>query len=361
MSPLLRVAEVQGMEGLMKKRNPTHFGMEEFFGAVTKLKTTFSKLIKAPAEQVAVIPAVSYGIANAAKNLNYKVGGELLCLGGQFPSNYYSWQEAAEDNNQKLKLIQGGTDPKSRVKVWNENILSAINPKTTAVCLGHVHWADGSLFDLRKISQACQDNDAYLVIDGTQSVGALPLYVDEIPVDVLVVGGYKWLLGHYGLGLAYYSDRFNDGIPIEHNWINKKDSENFQELVNYKDAYKSGAAKYSVGEQSNFIHVPILQAGLEQILEWGVDNIQAFCVNLHQLLIEELRNTPFRLAALGESSSHLMAIRVGEGMSMDRIKSVLLENNIHVSYRGDAIRISFYVYNTESEVIKMSKVLKGLL
>ena len=101
------------------------------------------------------------------------------------------------------------------------------------------------------------------------------------------------MLGHYGLGVAYYSERFNQGIPIEDNWINRKDSDDFQNLVNYQDQYREGAARYSVGEQSNFIQVPILQAGLEQILEWGVENIQAYCTDLHKNLIRNLQGTPY--------------------------------------------------------------------
>ena len=361
MAPLLRVAEVQGMEGLLKKRNPTLLGHEHFFEDVERLKSTFGKLITAPAHQVAVIPSVSYGIANAAKNLEYKSGGEIICLDEQFPSNYYPWQRAAKDNDQTLKMIPSSNSSEIRVSGWNDNICAAINTNTTAVCLGHVHWADGSLFDLERISKLCQEHNAYLIIDGTQSVGALPIDVEKLNIDVLIVGGYKWLLGHYGLGMAYYSEKFNEGTPIEDNWINKQDSENFQGLVNYKDQYKSGAAKYSVGEQSNFVHVPMLQAGLEQILEWGVEEIQAYGKTLHLSLIEGLKGSAYKVAGVGDSSSHLTSIRLSEGMDMDKIKKILLDNNIYVSYRGEAMRVSFYVYNTEEEVQRMVEVLLGVV
>lgn len=361
MSPLLKKAEEKGIEGLKLKKNPAKLGMKEFFHDVSRLRQTCAKLIHADAQQIAIIPSVSYGMANAAKNLNYKENGEIICLDEQFPSNYYPWEQAAKENDQQIKFVKSTSKAARRVEDWNREILKSINPKTTAVCLAHVHWADGSLFDLKSISDACKANNAYLIIDGTQSVGALALYLDDVPFDVLVVGGYKWLLGHYGLGFAYYSPSFNQGIPIEDNWINKENSEDFKALVEYKDNFKSGAARYSVGEQSNFIHIPILQAGLDQILDWGLENIQDYCKTLHLLLISLLSESPYEVQGLKESSSHLTGIRVKEGMDMKIIEEALKANNIFVSYRGDAIRISFYVFNSEEDVKKLCEVLLNIL
>ena len=360
MSPLLKLSEVTGIEGLLKKSNPANLTIDDFFQPVDLLKKTFGKLIDADSKQIALTPSVSYAMANAANNISYKTDGEIIFLEEQFPSHYYVWADAAKKHNQSMINVGSGSDPSSRVQTWNANIIKSINENTTAVCMPHVHWTDGSLYNLMAINEACKKHNAYLIIDGTQSVGALPLSIAETGIDVLVVAGYKWLLGHYGLGLAYYSEKFNDGTPIEHNWINKKDSDNFSALVNYSDTYREGAARYSVGEKSNFTLMPMLQSGLEQILEWGVANIQAYCKDLHVKLIAELEGTPFRVPAIGESSSHLTSIRFDNSIDLDKIKSAFAEENIFVSYRGDAIRVSFYVFNEEEDVRKMGRVLRSV-
>ena len=205
MSPLLKLSQVNGIEGLLKKSNPADFTIDDFFEPVKLLKKTFAQIIDVNSQQIALTPSVSYAMANAAKNITYKPAGEIIFLEGQFPSHYYVWEEAAQNHNQTLKEIGPGKNPSSRVQEWNANILKSINSNTTAVCMSHVHWADGSLYDLQAIGQACKEHNAYLIIDGTQSVGALPLSINDFNIDVLVVAGYKWLLGHYGLGLAYYS------------------------------------------------------------------------------------------------------------------------------------------------------------
>jgi len=168
------------------------------------------------------------------------------------------------------------------------------------------------------------------------------------------------VINGYGLGLAYFSEKFNDGEPIEANWINKKDSQDFTALVNYQDAYQDGAARYSVGEQSNFTHVAMLLAGLKQILDWEVKEIQNYCKDLHQLLITELEDTDYQVQAIGASSSHLTGIRISTKMNMETIKRTLTEHKIFVSYRGDAIRVSFHVFNDQKEVKKFAEVLKAI-
>ena len=51
-----------------------------------------------------------------------------------------------------------------------------------------------------------------LVVDGTQSVGALPFDVGQIQPDALICATYKWLLGPYSLGLSYFGPRFDEGV-----------------------------------------------------------------------------------------------------------------------------------------------------
>jgi len=132
----------------------------------------------------------------------------------QFPSNVYIWKEVAKKNDAVIKVIQPPTSLENRGKRWNESILSAISEKTAAIALPHIHWTDGTLFDLKAIRTRTNNVGAMMVIDGTQSIGALPFSVQEIEPDALICGGYKWLLGPYSIGLAYYSDAFNQGTPL---------------------------------------------------------------------------------------------------------------------------------------------------
>ena len=131
-------------------------------------------------------------------------------------------------------------------------------------------------FNLEQIRKRTRDVGALLIIDGTQSVGVLPFDVKKIQPDALVCAGYKWLLGPYSIGLAYYGEYFDDGKPIEESWLNRMDSEDFSALVNYQASYQSGALRYDVGEHSNFVLVPMLIKSIKQLNQWGVANAQEY-------------------------------------------------------------------------------------
>ncbi|MEQ9007935.1 MAG: aminotransferase, partial [Ekhidna sp.] len=108
----------------------------------------------------------------------------------------------------------------------------------------------------------------------------LPYSVKEIRPDALICAGYKWLMGPYSIGLAYYGAAFDGGEPIEENWINRLNSEDFSNLVNYQPEYQEMALRYEVGEHSNFILVPMLHQAIRQILNWQPDNIQVYTQEL---------------------------------------------------------------------------------
>jgi selenocysteine lyase/cysteine desulfurase len=202
---------------------------------------------------------------------------------------------------------------------------------------------------LKEIRTRTRNVNAWLAIDGTQSVGALPFNVEEIQPEALVCAGYKWLMGPYSIGLAYYGPALDDGKPVEENWINRNESENFANLVNYNDRYQPGALRYEVGEHSNFILVPMMLAAVKQLNTWGVDNIQNYCRELTSNGIVKLREEGFQIDDENGRASHLFGIRLGGNHNMKDIQSVLQNKNILVSYRGSSIRVSPNVYNSQTE------------
>lgn len=356
MSPILKsVAEI-GKRKVEAKLKPYQITGPDFFTTVSEIKKEFSALIRAnDLERIAIIPSVSYGLANVAKNIDVR-NKEILIVAEQFPSNVYPWKELVESQNAVIKTIDPPQSLKQRGKVWNEKILEAINNNTGMVAIAHVHWADGTLFDLKAIRKRTKEVGALLIIDGTQSVGAFPFDVQELDPDALICAGYKWLIGPYGMGVAYYGSAFDNGNPIEQNWINRKDSENFAALVDYNDEYQAGAMRYSMGEQSNFILAPMFLESLKKLNEWGVENIQKYCESITGAPLKELQSKGYWVENIDFRSSHLFGLRKG-GMDVESIKQELENNQIFVSIRGSSIRVSPNVYNTEKDMMKLVEVL----
>ncbi|MBC8753048.1 aminotransferase class V-fold PLP-dependent enzyme [Kordia sp. YSTF-M3] len=363
MSPSLKSVELAGHQAVSQKCLPFEIKPVDFFTDTKKLKALFAELVTVPDPQnIAVIPSVSYGIATVAKNIPLEKGDEILIVGEQFPSNVYSWQRIADQNEAKISIVSAPTqDFVDRGKNWNAQILASIHEKTKVVAMPHIHWSDGTLFDLKAIRKKTKEYNALLIIDGTQSIGALPFSVEEIQPDALICAGYKWLLGPYAIGLAYYSDELCKGIPIEENWINRKQSEDFTNLVSYENKYQPKAGRFNVGEMSNFTLTPMLIKAIAQLLEWKPMHIQEYCAEISRNAIAELKELGCFIEDVNYRSSHLFGIYLPEGIATEEFKNKLIEENIYVSFRGNAVRVSSHVYNTQKDFEKLVHCFKSLI
>lgn len=361
MAPLLRESERIGIEALSKKCTPYEYTGADFFEPTKKIKQLFAQLIDTPNPQdIAIIPSVSYGIATVANNIDLKAGDEILVIGEQFPSNIYSWKKIAQTADAVIKIVTAPNPTESRGKVWNESILDAINDQTALIAMPHTHWADGTQFDLKTIRQKLDQHNALLIIDGTQSIGALPFSVNEINPDALICAGYKWLFGAYGLGLAYYGPYFNNGNPIEENWINRLDSNNFAALVNYQEKYEPGAQRYCMGEMSNFNLLPILTSAIEQLIEWKPENIQEYCHQITKSAIHELRDLGCFIEEDAYRSKHLFGVKLPTSIDIEKLKVEFEKSKIYVSFRGEYIRVSTHLFNTKEDLARLVECFKGV-
>ena len=93
-------------------------------------------------------------------------------------------------------------------------------------------------------------------------------------------------------------------------------SEDFSGLVNYQDKFQPGAIRYDVGERCNFILVPMMIAAIEQILNWGIENIQNYCQQLTQPFVEEVSALGYWIEKDAWRGAHLFGI--GTPPQLDR-------------------------------------------
>lgn len=350
MSPLLKSVEAAGIAGMQRKRIPSGILTEDYFNDSVKLRQLFGKLINCNPDQVTVIPSTSYGLQNALNNIPFDKGKFAVTLSDEFPSNFYSIEKWCRNNNKELKIIDSGKASAGRAKNWNENILDAINNETSVVIISSLHWMDGTLFDLEAIGKRCREVNAFFMVDGTQSVGALPMDVTKFNIDVLVCAAYKWLLGPYSMGLAYYNDSFNNGIPLEESWLNRANANDFSRLTEYTNEYKPGAARYDVGEHSNFILTPMLIKSIEQISAWEVPAIQDYCGQLVAPLIAFLKENGVWVEDDVYRANHLFGFLLPPHINSSLLLNELQKRKIFISVRGDSIRVSPHLYNNERDI-----------
>ena len=355
-SPSFKSVEKAGIDAVLRKSQPFDITASDFFDPVTEVKKLFARLVEADDyNRVATIPSVSYGIANVTNNIHLKANDEVIVLEGQFPSNVYPWQVLTEKYGAKLVTIKTPETSVDTVKQWNLDILNTINDRTAVVAMGHIHWSNGVLFDLKAIREKTKQHNALLIIDGSQSIGVLPFSVKELQPDALICAGYKWLFGPYACGYAYYGSYFDDGIPIENSWINRVHSENFAGLTAYESEYRPLSNRYMMGESGSFIAIAMQKEALKQLIEWTPQAIQNYCYEISSDAVEALKSLGCHIEDCENRSHHMFGIKLPNGLDIDSFKHLLNEYHIYLSFRGNYIRISCHLFNTKDDFDKLVK------
>lgn len=355
MSPLLRAAREVGQEAVARKSSPWRVTPADFFTEAETARALFAELIGADAEGVAIVPSASYGVGVAAANLSPRPEQRIVALAEQFPSNVYPWQDLAERCGAVVVTV-----PRPLDFDWTSALLDHIDERTAIVALPHCHWTDGSLVDLARVGERARAVGAALVVDATQSAGAYPLDIARVQPDFLVSATYKWLLGPYSMGFLYVAPRHRSGRPLESNWIARAGSEDFSGLVDYTDAYQPGARRFDMGERSNFALLPMVIAALRQLLDWRVENIQRTVGELTGQIEREARRLGLDPVPAERRADHLLGIRSPRPLPPG-LTTRLAAEQVYVSVRGQSIRVSPHVYNTEADIQRFVAALGAAL
>ena len=343
MSPLMKPVIEAGATGLARKAHPWEITPDKFFTGSDEFRTTAAQLIDCSADCIAIVPSASYCIATAARNLPVKKGQSILVLAEQFPSNYYPWQRRAEENSASLKVVPWPDD-----NDWTAAVMNSLTADVAVAALPHVQWTSGGRLDLVRIGEACRKLGAALVLDLTQSLGALPFSVRDVQPDFAVAASYKWLLGPYSVGLLYVAPKWQDGIPLEENWIQRANARDFASLILYTEDYDAGARRFDMGERSNFALLPAAVRAMKQLLEWEVAQISETAGALNRQLANAAADLGFSAPAEPLRAPHYLALRRKEAIPKE-LPEMLAREKVFVSVRGSSIRVTPHVYNTAED------------
>lgn len=352
MAPLLHDVADAGRRAFDEARRPWERSAADFFEPAERVRTLGATLLGANADDIALVPSVSYAIGVAARNLRVERGQRVLVLDEQFPSNVYPWRAMASARGADVHVVARPDDDD-----WTRAVLDHIDDSVAVAALPHCHWTDGSRLDLVRLGAALRARGAALVLDLTQSLGALPFDVREVQPDFVACAGYKWLLGPYGVGLLYTAPHRQGGEPLEYNWITRADAEDFAGLVDYRDAYQPGARRFDMGERSHFLLLPMLEAALRRLCAWTPAAIAEAARTRTAHIAEAVVRRGARVLPEAVRAGHILGVRFpgGEG---PRLMESLRAEGVFVSVRGSTMRIAVHQCIDDRDVDTLLRVLR---
>lgn len=357
MGPLPRRVEAAGVAELRRKASPASIAAADFFAPAETARVLCARLIGADPERIALVPSVAYAVAGVAAGLAPGPGTNIVLPQAQFPSTVHAWARWRRQGATLRFVAPPPAGAGSRALGWSRSLVDAIDRDTRVVAVDTVHWTDGTRFDLAAIGARAREVGAVFIVDATQSAGADPLDATAIGADLLVAHGYKAMLAGHGLGFACYSPRLLELAPIEDNWLMRQGSEDFARLVDYRDDYADGARRFDGGTRAWSVLPAMLAEAVRMLLEWQPAAIQRYCARISRGLADEARSLGLLLAPESERAANIFGLRLPAGVDPERLRAALAQARVHVSVRGDAIRVSPHVYNDESDFVALAAAL----
>jgi selenocysteine lyase/cysteine desulfurase len=351
MSPLSNDVVAAVAKGAALKQQPWTYGAADFFVAPETFRANAAALMQAPVDCMAIIPSASYGLAIAAANLPLAKGQEIVVLADQFPSNLYIWRERAKETGAQIVTVQRDANA-----AWTDAVLAAIGPNTAIVAVPHCHWADGGMVDLVAVGAACRAVGSALVLDLTQSLGAMPFDCAAVQPDFAIAACYKWLMSPYGTGMLYVDPRYHEGRSIEQPWINRAGSEDFARLVDYRDDFQPGARRFDMGEKSNPTLLFGAIAGMDMLLEWGVPAIRETLGAVNDEIAAAAAEIGLSALPKEARAPHFLSLSFS-GEVPAGLMEKLSAANVFVSQRSQSLRVTPHVYNERADWERLIAVL----
>jgi selenocysteine lyase/cysteine desulfurase len=355
LSPLLKRSAEAGHAAVDRKLRPWEIKDSDFVDGPEQLRRLFAELLGTDADGVAIVPSASYGLSVAAANIPMAAGQRAIVLSQQYPSNALPWRDLAERSGGAFVAIerpsQGG---------WTEPLLAEIDERTAVVALPNCHWTDGTLVDLPRVAERVREIGAALVLDLTQSLGALPFDLAAVRPDFVACAAYKWLIGPYSVGFLYAAPHRRDGAPLEPGYFVRNLDPWTIGIVGRRVTMDVQARRYDMAEAANFALLPIAAEGLRQIMAWGVEGVQATLRRTTDRMAARARGMGLEVAPDAERAGHYLGVRFPAGIP-DRVMSSLEANRVFVSRRGTALRVTPHLYNDEADEDRFFAALSAAL
>ena len=163
-----------------------------------------------------------------------------------------------------------------------QELKKAILPDTRLVVMTHGSNVLGTLQNIRPVAEYCASNDIFLIVDGAQTVGQIPINLSEIPAGAFVFTGHKALFGLPGIGGFYIQDP-EVIAPIRQGGTGT-DSHTLSHPQEMPQKFEAGTPNYP--------GIASLLAGIRSIEHQGQDAITHKCRGLTALIIRELSKDP---------------------------------------------------------------------
>lgn len=286
-------------------------------------------------------------------------GDEILITLSEHASNVLPWFLLAKTRGAIIKYIELN----EHYEVTMEALMASFTNRTKIVSLAHATNVVGDVRPIKKIAEFVHANNAFLVVDGAQSVPHMKTDVKDLDCDFLAFSLHK-MCGPTGVGVLYGKKELLDSLaPINLGGGMNESFDSVDEVL-----LKEVPLRLEAGTQ-NIAGVIGSSAAIDYLSSIGMDNIHKREVELKNYLVSKLESINHVNIVNVYGESGIVAITVDDVFAQDVAYYL---NKYHICVRAgnhcakilkneigvkNTVRISLYFYNTEAEIDKLVELL----
>lgn len=314
---------------------------EDFiFETIPHIRALVSTFIDAPINEFAFIPNFSYGLSAVIPAIK-SLKRVLL-----FKEDYPSLVQPFLINPFEVFWIESHDGFTIDLEELKQIIL--LN-KIEILAISHVQWLTGFMIDIDELGVFCKQHNVLFILDGTQSLGAIPFSFTNSHVNIFISSNYKWMNGGFGTGILCIKEETMAKYPPKIGGFNS------YKYLDNEWKYQQSILSYEPG-QLNMSGLAVLQNAIAFKIELGAENIADHNLNLLNRFTLGIASTSHKLVGPFENTNRCNIISFRGDANLVRY---LGEQNIVVKMRQNVIRLGIHFYNTERDVDRLISSLKS--
>jgi cysteine desulfurase/selenocysteine lyase len=333
--------------------------------AIEHVYDAAARLINCSRDEIALIENATRAWDMAFYSIPFQPGDRILTAMAEYASNYIAFLQVTRKTGAVVEVIPN--DAHGQISLGA--LRKAIDERVKLIAITHVPTNGGLVNPVAEVGKIARENGILYLVDACQSVGQMPIDVEQIGCDLLSATGRKYLRGPRGTGFLYVRnsmlERLEPPLLDLHaaEWVSKNDY-----------VMSPGARRFETWE-SNFAGKIGLGVAIDYALAWGMDVVWKRIKNLAYMLRTQLSPLPGVVVRdRGVTQCGIVTFSVEE-KNPDEIKLALSKQHINISVtwrsstlldmdaRGleSMVRASVHYYNSEEEVERFCRAVEALL
>src|SRR3989304_5892715 len=321
------------------------------------VRKAISHLIKCKPEEVILTQSTTDGVNMVANGLNLNSSSNVIIRGSnhEHPANHYPWVRLSRKIDvRNIEVDENGFfDPKHLEKRIDNN--------TGLVVLSHALFNTGAILPVEQIGQLLCEKNIPFFVDSAQTVGCIEdVDVNKINCNFMSFNGSKWLCGPMGTG-AFYCKKESSKL-LEPSCIGGESAMVYDET---NLVYKDIPDKFQTGFR-NYVGFVGLEASINYMLQFGLNNIRSKIMKLSNQMREELSKiSGITLFGPEDQSKRTSIVSFSiDGQEPQKIVELLEKKKIVIAVREivdkKILRASPHFFNSEEEIQKVVDEIRKL-